>query len=71
MPTEPIESIEQLSTRDPRRAGMKSAILARLRNRAKLNGEFAEPGYQGWRTSKARYELLLELIAEIEMLTDD
>ncbi len=71
MPTEPVEPIKQLSTRDPERVGMRSAILARLRDRAKLDGEFAEPGHNGWRKHKARHELLLEFIAEVEALADD
>jgi hypothetical protein len=71
MPTAPIVSIGQLSTRDPERAGVKSAILARLRDRAKLDAEFAEPGHDRWRKHEARHELLLEFIAEVEALADD
>ncbi len=50
---------------------MKSAILARLRDRAKLDAEFAEPGHDRWRKHKARHELLLEFIAEVEALAKD
>lgn len=58
------------STRDPRRAGMKAAILARLRDRLKSDGEAAEPGIDRWRVHKARYELLREIIGEVEALPD-
>ncbi len=71
MPTEPVEPIKQLSTRDPERVGMRSAILARLRDRTKLDGEFAEPEHNGWRKHKARHEFLLEFIAEVEALAED
>lgn len=56
------------STRDPRRAGIKAAILARLHDRLKLAAEFSEPGHQNWRKEAGKLELLRELIAEIEEL---
>ncbi len=71
MPTEPIVSTGQLSTHDPEHMGMKSAILARLRDRAKLDAEFAKPGHDGWRKHKARHELLLEFIADVKALAED
>lgn len=56
------------STRDPKRAGITAAILARLHDRLKVEGEFAEPGHTGWRLADARRDLLRELITEFEAM---
>lgn len=61
---------EPHSTRDPRRAGMKAAILTRLRDRLKVAAEFSEPGYAGWKHEIVRRDLLRELIAEFEALPE-
>lgn len=56
------------STRDPRHAGMKSAVLARLHDRLKVAAEFSEPGYAGWKQELVRRDLLRELITEFEAM---
>ena len=60
----------EITTRSPARAGMKAAILVRLRDRLKRDAEFSEPGYNDSRRHRARAELLREIIAEIEPLED-
>lgn len=59
---------DQFSTRDPRRAGWRAAILARLRDRLKITLEAAEPGCPGWRMSKAQCALLKNIIVEVEAM---
>jgi hypothetical protein len=61
---------DQFSMRDPRRAGFKAAILMRLRDRLKSDGETGQPGYLTWRKHKHRADLLEELIADFERLSE-
>lgn len=60
----------EITTRSPARAGMKAAILVRMRDRLKRDAEFSEPGFTDSRRHRARAELLRELIVEIESLED-
>lgn len=64
------QSETTISTRDPHRAGLKAAILARLRDRLKLAAEFGEPGHSNWRRHGYERNLLSALIIEIEGLHD-
>jgi hypothetical protein len=60
----------EYSTRDPRHSGLKSAILARLRDRLRIAGEFREPAGSNWRKYAAQHDLLKELIEMVEGMQD-
>lgn len=62
---------QPFSTRDPRHSGSNNAILTRLRDRLKIEVEFSEPGYSGWKLAKTRADLLNDLIDEFERLPSD